>query len=113
MQRLIQGINEQIPSAAKFKPKKERKTMDPITLATAATTLLAPFIKKAGTAVLDKLAEQLPDTLARFGMPSRTNLTASQKRRATLPKIRMIHLTKRISRDDCRRRLKKIRNLQA
>ena len=65
MQRLIQGINEQIPSAAKFKSKKERKTMDPITLATAATTLLAPFIKKAGTAVLDKLAEQLPDTLGK------------------------------------------------
>src|SRR5215208_3451308 len=65
MQRLIQGINEQIPSAAKFKPKKERKTMDPITLATTATTLLAPFIKKAGTAVLDKLAEQLPDTLGK------------------------------------------------
>jgi len=65
MQRLIQGINEQVPSAAKFKPKKERKTMDPITLATTATTLLAPFIKKAGTAVLDKLAEQLPDTLGK------------------------------------------------
>ncbi len=27
--------------------KKERKTMDPITLATAATSLLAPFIKKS------------------------------------------------------------------
>ena len=65
MQRLIQGINEQVPSAAKFKPKKERKTMDPITLATTATTLLAPFIKKAGAAALDKLAEQLPDTLGK------------------------------------------------
>ena len=39
--------------------------MDPITLATAATSLLAPFIKKAGAAALDKLAEQLPDTLGR------------------------------------------------
>src|ERR1041385_1825257 len=65
MQRLIQGINEQFPSAAKFKSKKERKLMDPITLATAATSLLAPFIKKAGTAVLDRLAEQLPDTLGK------------------------------------------------
>ena len=67
MQRLIQGINEQFPSAAKMKsqPKKERKPMDPITLATAATSLLAPFIKKAGAAALDKLAEQLPDTLGR------------------------------------------------
>lgn len=37
--------------------------MDPITLATAATSLLAPFIKKAGAAALDKLAEQLPDTI--------------------------------------------------
>jgi len=65
MQRLIQGINEQFPSAAKSKSKKERKTMDPITLATTATTLLAPFIKKAGTAALDKLAEKLPDTLGK------------------------------------------------
>jgi hypothetical protein len=65
MQRLIDGINEQFPDAAKFKSKKERKPMDPITLATAATSLLAPFIKKAGAAALDKLAEQLPDTLGR------------------------------------------------
>jgi hypothetical protein len=45
--------------------KKERKAMDPITLATAATSLLAPFIKKAGAAALDKLAEQLPDTVGK------------------------------------------------
>jgi hypothetical protein len=45
--------------------KKERKIMDPITLATAATSLLAPFLKKAGTAALDKLAEQLPDTVGK------------------------------------------------
>lgn len=68
MQRLIQGINEQFPSAAKskFPTKKERKPMDPITLATAATSLLAPFIKKAGAAALDKLAEQLPDTVGKI-----------------------------------------------
>ncbi len=48
------------------KPKKERKIMDPITLATAATSLLAPFLKKAGTAALDKLAEQLPDTVGKI-----------------------------------------------
>jgi len=65
MQRLIDGINEQFPSVIKAKSKKERKTMDPITLAATATTLLAPFIKKAGTAVLDKLAEQLPDALGK------------------------------------------------
>lgn len=40
--------------------------MDPITLATAATSLLAPFIKKAGAAALDKLAEQLPDTVGKI-----------------------------------------------
>ena len=39
--------------------------MDPITLAAAATSLLAPFIKKAGTVALDKLAEQLPDTVGK------------------------------------------------
>src|SRR5215510_14965955 len=39
--------------------------MDPITLATAATSLLAPFIKKAGTAALDRLAEQLPDAVGK------------------------------------------------
>ena len=67
MQRLIQGINEQFPSAAKskFQPKKERTPMDPVTLAAAATSLLAPFIKKAGAAALDKIAEQLPDTVGK------------------------------------------------
>ena len=66
MQRLIQGINEQFPDAVKrSQTKKERKPMDPITLATAATSLLAPFIKKAGAAALDKLAEQLPDTVGK------------------------------------------------
>jgi len=65
MQRLIDGINEQFPDAAKFKSKKERKPMDPITLATAATSLLAPFIKKAGEKALDKLAEQLPESVGK------------------------------------------------
>jgi len=40
--------------------------MDPITLATAATSLLAPYIKKAGAAAMDKIAEQLPDTVGRI-----------------------------------------------
>ena len=35
--------------------------MDPITLATAATTLLAPFISKVGEKVLEKIGEQLPE----------------------------------------------------
>lgn len=67
MQRLIQGINEQFPSATKSKStsKKERKPMDPITLATAATSLLAPYLKKAGEKALDKIAEQLPDTVGK------------------------------------------------
>lgn len=67
MQRLIQGINEQFPLAAKSysQSKKERKPMDPVSLATAATSLLAPFIKKAGAAAIDKLAEQLPDTIGK------------------------------------------------
>ena len=47
-------------------PKKERRIMDPITLATAATSLLAPFIKKAGAAAMDKIAEQLPDTVGKM-----------------------------------------------
>jgi hypothetical protein len=67
MQRLIQGINEQFPDAIKqSQTKKERKPMDPVTLATAATSLLAPFIKKAGAAALDKLAEKLPDTVGKI-----------------------------------------------
>jgi len=45
--------------------KKERKPMDPITLAAAASSLLAPFLKKAGAAALDKIAEQLPDTVGK------------------------------------------------
>ena len=40
--------------------------MDPITLATAATALLAPFIKKAGGVAMDKIAEQLPDTVGKI-----------------------------------------------
>ena len=68
MQRLIEGINEQVPSAAKLysSSRKERKPMDALTLATAATSLLAPFIKKAGAAALDKLAEQVPDTIGKI-----------------------------------------------
>jgi hypothetical protein len=46
--------------------KKERKPMDPITLATAATSLLAPFLKKAGAAALDKLAETLPESVGKI-----------------------------------------------
>lgn len=65
MQRLMQGINEQFPSAAKSKSQKERKAMDPITLAATATSLLAPYIKKAGEKALDKIAEQLPESLGR------------------------------------------------
>jgi hypothetical protein len=45
--------------------KKERKPMDPITLATAATSLLAPFIKKAGAAAMGKLAETLPESVGK------------------------------------------------
>ena len=37
--------------------------MDPITLATAATTLLAPYISKVGEKVMDKIAEQLPEKI--------------------------------------------------
>lgn len=49
----------------KSKPKKERKAMDPLTLATAVTSLLAPYLKKAGEKALDKIAEQLPDTVGK------------------------------------------------
>jgi hypothetical protein len=61
MQRLIEGINAQFPSIT----KKERKTMDSVTLAATATTLLMPFLKKAGAAAMDKLAEQLPDAIGK------------------------------------------------
>lgn len=50
---------------AKLPAKKERKTMDPITLAAAATALLSPFIKKAGETVAEKLGEKLPDALGK------------------------------------------------
>lgn len=46
-------------------PKKERKPMDPVTLAAAATSLLAPFIKKVGAAAMDKIAEKLPDAVGK------------------------------------------------
>jgi len=55
-------------TSAKEKPvtKKERKPMDPITLATAATSLLAPFIKKAGAVALDKIAEKFPESVGKI-----------------------------------------------
>jgi len=40
--------------------------MDPITLAATASSILAPFIKKAGAAAMDKLAESLPDTVGKM-----------------------------------------------
>ena len=67
IKRLVEGINTQIPAAAKLYSlhQKERKPMDPITLAAAATSLLAPYIKKAGEKALDKIAEQLPEALGK------------------------------------------------
>ena len=47
-------------------PKKERKPMDPITLATAASALLMPYLKKAGAAAMDKLAETLPESVGKI-----------------------------------------------
>ncbi len=35
--------------------------MDPVTLATAATTLLAPYLAKLGEAAIEKVGEQLPE----------------------------------------------------
>ena len=54
-----------VESTSKEKPltKKERKPMDPITLATAATSLLAPYLKKVGAVAMDKIAEKLPETV--------------------------------------------------
>ncbi len=46
-------------------PRNERTSIDPITLAMVATSLLAPFIKKAGADALDGLADQLPDTVGK------------------------------------------------
>jgi uncharacterized protein (DUF2267 family) len=42
-------------------PNEERKPMDPVTLATAVTTLLTPFISKISEKAIDKIAEQLPE----------------------------------------------------
>jgi hypothetical protein len=38
--------------------------MDPATLATAVTSLLAPYLAKAGGAILDRAAAGLPDAVA-------------------------------------------------
>ena len=60
--------SDQTASTPNEKPasKKERKPMDPITLAATASSILAPFIKKAGAAAMDKLAESLPDTVGKM-----------------------------------------------
>jgi hypothetical protein len=62
---LQQRMTRSSSSSAASHSKKERKPMDPITLATAATTLLAPFIKKAGTAAMDRIAEKFPDAVGK------------------------------------------------
>ena len=66
MQRLIQGIDEQFPSAAKSRSNKERNPVDPVALAAAVTSLLAPFIKEVGEKAMDKLAEQLPESVGKI-----------------------------------------------
>jgi hypothetical protein len=67
MQEIGEKSNGIASSENDTKPvnEKERKPMDPITLATAATSLLAPFIKKAGAAAMDKLAERLPEAVGK------------------------------------------------
>jgi hypothetical protein len=60
MERLIQGIYEQFPDAAKARSVK-RKAMDPTQLAAAIKDSLAPNIKKAGSA--DKIADQMSGAL--------------------------------------------------
>jgi hypothetical protein len=61
----FQQLYDALVQRMKPTPKKERKPMDPITLATAATSLLAPFIKKAGAAAMDKLAEKMPEAVSK------------------------------------------------
>src|ERR1700752_1236447 len=60
MERLIQGIYEQFPDAAKARSAK-RKAMDATQLAAAVKDMLAPNIKKAGSA--DKIADQMSGAL--------------------------------------------------
>ena len=60
MDRLIEGIYEQFPDAAKARSAK-RKAMDPGQLAAALKDMLAPQIKKAGSA--GKIAEQMSGAL--------------------------------------------------
>lgn len=64
----LQQIQALIPWKASetSHPKKERKIMDPITLAAAVTALLSPFIKKAGEAAAEKLGEKLPEGLGKI-----------------------------------------------
>ena len=60
MERLIEGIYEQFPDAAKARSAK-RKVMDPPQLAAAVKDMLAPNIKKAGSG--DGIARQLSGAL--------------------------------------------------
>jgi hypothetical protein len=55
-----------ISKAEKSKPQKEKKNVDPITLATAATALLGPFIAKVGEGAAKKLGEQLPEKVGKL-----------------------------------------------
>jgi hypothetical protein len=60
MERLIEGIYEQFPDAAKARSAK-RKAMDPMQLAAAVKDMLAPNIKKAGSG--DGIAGQMSGAL--------------------------------------------------
>ncbi|MCB0118773.1 MAG: toll/interleukin-1 receptor domain-containing protein [Anaerolineales bacterium] len=60
---ILENVKSMLPIS---KPEKEKKTMDPITLAATVTTILSPFIKKAGEAAAEKIGEKFPDSIGKI-----------------------------------------------
>jgi hypothetical protein len=54
------------PSAASPQPAKKEKLMDPITLATTVTALVAPYLAKLGEAAMEEAGAKLPAAVGKL-----------------------------------------------
>jgi hypothetical protein len=57
--------NQELESKAKPFAKKE-KTMDPVTLATSVTALIAPYLAKMGESAMDEAGAKMPEKIGKL-----------------------------------------------
>ncbi len=56
--------SNQDPEAKEQMPVKKEKPMDPVTLSTTVTTLVAPYLAKLGASLMDDAIEKLPEKIS-------------------------------------------------